>query len=183
MASVTISTKSYFAYSSVADALTYLGANPDAAAFLDGDTDQQGQWLVQSTRILDRQAWPGSKTDGADQSSAWPRADTGISDVDEDTVPQAIIDACCELAAALAAGTFTASQQSTFNAQKRLKADTVEIENFYAVDQALPLPLPVWQLISPFMAGAGGTNLSPSSSTGTCYEDNIGSGFGFGQPI
>lgn len=181
--SVTIGSNDYDTYSDVETAVIYLTPNPDAAAFLAGTDDQQAGWLVQAARILDRQPWPGSKTDGVDQGPAWPRADTGIDDVDEDTVPQAIVDANCELAAALAAGTFTASQQSTFNAQKRLKADTVEIENFYAVDQALPLPLPVWQLISPFMAGAGGTNLSPSSSTGTCYEDNIGSGFGFGQPI
>ena len=183
MASVVINTKSYFAYSSVADALTYLGANPDASAFIEGTTDQQGQWLVQASRILDRQQWPGSKTDGADQSSAWPRADTGLSDVDEDTIPQAIIDACCELAAALAAGTFNANQQSTFNAQKRLKADTVEIENFYAVDASLPLPLPVWQLISGFMGGSSGSLLSGSSATGTCYENPIGDGYGFGQPV
>jgi hypothetical protein len=181
MDSVTIGANSYDVYAGLDVADVYLAADPNAAVFIAGTDDQRGQWLVSATRILNRQYWLGEKTDGTDQVDAWPRTGTGVDGVDEDTIPQDIIDACCELASAIANGTDWSNTQSTANNQKRLKAGSVEVEYFRPGDPSLPLPLSVWALIAKYMGGAGTT--TGSLANGTCQDNPLECGFGFGQPI
>lgn len=180
MGSVTIGANDYFVYMETADADIYLAADPDAATWraLTSD-DPKARALVAATRILDRQSWAGDKTDGTDQVNAWPRTDTSIDGVDEDIVPDDIANACAELANAIVNGTFTATTQTTAQTKRRIKAGTVEVEYFRGAEgMAIPFPLPVWQLISPYLGG-GASASSLSSSAGVDQCDPLSAGYNF----
>ena len=86
--------------------------------------------LVSAARLLDTQlTWKYSKTE-ADQTMQWPRTgfDEAVFGFDEDTVPQLVKDAQCELAFDLIeSGGIKSAFQSSDNL-KRIKADVVELE-------------------------------------------------------
>ncbi len=165
MGTVVIGSNSYFSYSDVANADIYLDASSNADAWRASDDDIKGRALVSGTRILDRLLWKGEKTD-IDQPNAWPRKNTGITGLDDDETPQAIVDADCELATSIVDGNDWTNQQTTANGTQSLKAGSVEIVYFRGAEgTALPLPLAVWQLIAPYLAG--GSTLTDAQSTGT----------------
>lgn len=167
MGIVTIGSNDYFSYAEVADADIYLAASSNAAAWRDAEDDTKARALISATRILDRMAWVGDKTDGIDQVNAWPRTSTGITDLDDDVTPQAIADACCELASSIVDGTDWTNQQSTENQTQSLKAGSVEIVYFRGAEgTALPLPQAAWQLVAPYMGG-GSSMLTGAMSCGT----------------
>lgn len=177
MATVTIDSVNYFSYISAAAAISYLAADSGAANWRAADTDVQARALVSATRWLDRLSWSGDKTDD-DQDNAWPR--DGITGVEDDETPQAVIDACALLASAIVDGLNANTNTAAGGGTKRLKADTVEIEYFRPTDEAvLPLPLSIWQLIAAYLGGAGSTIIGGSESTGTdgCYPFSDGWGF------
>lgn len=66
--------------------------------------DQIGSAIIRGRSWLDntyRARWPGSKTNGRDQATAWPRRDAEDSDGEEiadDEIPQEVIDANAEAA-------------------------------------------------------------------------------------
>lgn len=162
MLSVTIGSNDYAVYADVDYADIYLEADPSADAYRAATADTKGRALVSATRVLNIQNWRGSKTD-TDQVDAWPR--TGITGVDEDVTPHEIPDACCELANALLNGVDIVNFTSTAQTQKRIKAGSVEVENFRSVDiYGLPLPQMAWKLIQPYI---GGDATAGARSTGT----------------
>lgn len=178
MPSVTLSANDYETYADVDEADIYLEADPGAAAWRAAEADDKARALVSATRILDRQRWAGSKTD-EDQALAWPRS--GISGLDEDEVPQAVADACCELASALINGYDAANLQSTANATKRQKAGSVEIEYFRGAEgDGLRLPLPVMELVGLYLGGT--TSLAGSFASGTCGDSFTSGSFEPNQP-
>lgn len=168
---VTISGHEYEVYADLPTADAYLAAEPSAALWRTGDEDANGRADVSATRILNRMQWPGEKTDPA-QALAWPRKNTGLADVDDDTIPQAIIDGSIELANAIRNGYDAANQTSTTASNvKRQKAGSVEIEYFSPdSDAAMRLPLPVTELIGPYLAGAGGFGGSFATGTDGCSD-------------
>lgn len=174
MVDITLGSATYFSYISHADAVEYLAADTGAALWRAAEEDDQRRALITAARILDRQGWLGEKTD-PDQANAWPRS--GISDVDEAEIPQAIIDANALLAAAIIAG-FDQNSQTTATKEKRVKADTVEVEYFRPDDtMAIPLPLPVWQLVSIYLGG-GASGLTDTEAYGTCGTYPFANGWG-----
>ena len=86
--------------------------------------------LVSAARLLDTQlSWKYFKTE-ADQVMQWPRTgfDESVFGFDEDTVPQLVKDAQCEMAFDIIenGGIKPAFQPS--DDLKRIKADTLELE-------------------------------------------------------
>lgn len=156
MGTVTIGSADYDVYAEVADADEYLAADFDATLWRDEtDSNQKARALVSGTRLLDRQLWPGEKTD-EDQPNQWPRTGTGISGVDEDTVPEPIIDASIVLAKLIHAGSKVDSQPSTQSGNiKRQRAGSVEVEYFVPVDDPTRLPTEVQEMLAPYLAGSG----------------------------
>lgn len=162
---VEIDGQHYDTYADVASADIYLAADPNGTTWAGLDDDQKGRYLVQATRVLNAQRWKGQRVD-PDQPLAWPRS--GISGVDDEGVPQAIFDASIELANLGALGTDIVNFTSTFSVQKRLKAGSVEIENFRSFDTVYPLPQAVWRLIAPYIGGTDDGTNGGVRGFGTC---------------
>lgn len=175
---VTIGSNSYDVYADQATADIYLEAESSATAWRAALDDIKGRALVSATRLLDRQSWQGEKAEAA-QELAWPRS--GITDVDETVIPQAIIDATCELASAIVGGYDAANKSSTASDTKRQKAGSVEIEYFRSFEDGTRLPLPVHELISKWLLGATGITTSIATGTDGCseFEDDFAFTRGF----
>lgn len=164
-ASVEISSNSYPTYISVADADIYLAASSSASATWTAlDADQKAQNIVTASRLLDSLSWKGDPTED-DQDLAWPRTGTGVSGVEDDEIPQAIVNAAAELAGMNALGVDIMNFTSTASIEKRIKAGSVEVENFRSFGTTYPFPLPVWRLLAPYLGGPA--NLSGVRSSGT----------------
>lgn len=178
---VTIDGVEYDVYADIATADLYLNASTDAAAWRAADDDGKGRALVTATRVLDRMAYPGQKTD-PDQALQWPRSNTGLAGVEDGVIPQQLIDACCELASQIANGVDVTNQQSTATGIKRQKAGSVEIEYFYGAGGIpLRLPLPVWELIRGLLGGDGAGG--GARAFGTCGRSGIDRTYGFDQGL
>lgn len=172
MATVTIGTVDYPVYADLDQANDYLSAESGATAWrAETDDDVKRRALVSATRTLDRLAWPGERDD-PDQDLAWPRSGTGLSGVEDDVVPQQIIDATCVLAMLIVAGTDVAGMTSTSGGEiKRQKAGSVEQEFFRAFDvEGTPLPTQAWDLIAPLLGGPATSGGAVSFGTDRCSD-------------
>lgn len=175
---LTIATVEYTSLCPLEFAEEYLAVDTAASGWAAGDAETRKKWLVQATRIFDRQDWRGEKTDAANEHE-WPR--TGLSGIDPETIPLVMQQATAELASQIANGYDAAGQATTAGGIKRQKAGSVEQE-FFAPGTAgqsagYRFPLPVWELIDDLIEGGGSGELfGGSTSTGTCgrsitYED------------
>jgi hypothetical protein len=168
MPTVTIGGNDYASYVDLADAQVYLAAQVTATDWAAATPDQQSAALVSMSRTLDRQPWLGTQTDDY-ETHAWPRSGLfyadGITPVDPNTVPDAIVNATCEGAAQLLAGVQIEDEATTFNFTKSLKAGSVEIVNFRQVDPAPRFPQVVQELIGLWLGGQ--FTLQGSKSSGT----------------
>lgn len=182
MPTITISSVDYNSNAEVADADDYLAADFTATGWqAETSTDKKARALITATRILDRVDWPGSKTDD-DQLGAWPRTGTGIDGVDEDEIPTGIVNATIELGRFIYDGSTVGTEaQPDTNKIKRQKAGSVEIEYISPALLSEPsrFPLPVQELIAPFL---GSTGFAGAISHGTdgcsVADDSFRPGFG-----
>lgn len=178
---VTIGSRDYETYVDVAYADEYLDADATADAWRAADDDAKGRGIVTGGRVLDRLNWPGTKTD-PDQLLAWPR--TGVTGYSDDEIPQAIVDANVELAAASVAGIDIANFVTTATTEKSIKAGSVAVENFRQFGigaRQFPLPKPAWELIAGLLGVTSGSAMARAS--GTCGETVLVPDYGFGRPI
>lgn len=173
---VTIGGTNYDVYADQATADEYLAASIGASAWRDADNDTKAMGLVSATRALDRQAWIGEKTD-PDQTLDWPR--TGIDDVDPDTVPDLIVQACIELAAVFVADPEFMSTV-TATVARRLKAGSVEIENFRQFGVVPRWPQLIRDLVGQWFAGQGDL-AAGSEAYGTCGKSAFRRGYPFSR--
>lgn len=179
--SVTIGSYTYTAYSSVLIADEFLAADPIVGPVwaLLADEDAKGPHIVSATRLLDSLIWRGVMTE-LDQLNQWPRSSTGISSVIDDEIPDPIQWATNILAGLSATGVDILNFTTTANLQKRIKAGSVEVENFKGEAATYPYPLPVWRLISPYLRGSdssaaiSGFGLDGCSITLRDYHHNSG---------
>lgn len=185
MAFVTIGSNEYDTYVDLDYADAYLAADLSATAWMLATDDQKSAAIVTMTRLLDRQTWLGVPTDGY-ATHAFPRTGLVYSDdnnfpVDPDTVPVAVLEACCEGAALLVGGTDLTGTTNTFNQQRLLKAGSVMIENFRTVGPFPRFPPQVQELIGQWLGSGSGAPLVTAS--GTCGQSimermyNVDQGF------
>lgn len=160
MATVTIgdqSSQPFAVYADVADADLYLSAALHAANWRAATDETKAMALVTATRILDRQRWKGDKTDD-DQPLSWPRKSTGLAGVEDDVIPQAIIDASIEIASALVDGTDIQNEQNTSQKIQSLRAGSVALTFFRGAEgTANRFPLIVQELLSLYLIGGSGS--------------------------
>lgn len=141
-------------YVSAGDADAYFGDRPYAT---DWDSVPDGEALLRmAARMLDGQRYAGTIASAA-QAMAWPRV--GVTDIEgrtiaADVIPQAIKDAQCELALALARTDLTDDDAKAL--VRRTVADVVSIE-YEPRTRERALPDFVMSLIAPFLASGGGT--------------------------
>jgi hypothetical protein len=146
---------------------TRLGAGPTAwTALSSGDKDKVA---LMATRVLDRVAWDGDKTDAANDH-AWPRS--GLLDrngvaVSSSTIPEDVLMAGSELAAAIAqdAALYDRAEANAGGRVQSLSAGPTSVSFFRASPGASArLPFSVRDLVSLWFAGAS----SPSAGV-TAY--------------
>ncbi len=89
---ITISTRTFSAYASLAEADAYLAGAAGAlrTTWTGAETDAKRRALVTATRALDRLPWRGTKA-LASQATAWPRAGIGTTGVPADIEAAAIL--------------------------------------------------------------------------------------------
>jgi hypothetical protein len=174
MASITIGANSYEVYRSLANHLKYLAAEFSATNFRAATTENQSIAIVTATRLLDRLGWAGDKAD-EDQTKAFPRS--GISDLEDDQVPAALLDAESLLASAIIDGQTVVSSPTTGNNIRRQQAGSVSIEYFNPamITDPTRLPQPVMELIGKWLGGAPLSGVLASGTDGCSILDN---GFG-----
>lgn len=180
---VTIDGHEYDVYADIATADLYLAADSSAAGAAwraETDADTKGRHLVTATRLIDRQRWPGTKSDEL-QEHAFPRDGMNSECAEDGLIPQDVIDASSLLAAHLEAGVDLTGATQEQNV-KQQSAGSVSIEYFRAFEEAARFPLDVQELLSCLVSGA---NTSPaggviSTGTGRCsdfahgYEPGVG---------
>ncbi len=170
MTTITIGASDYDVYSDVAAADEYYNASTEFSDW-DAFTDpEKSRGLVSATRLLDRQQWQGEKeTTSPTTDLTFPR--TGLTTCSGDTVTSAeslviITETTQLLALDLLSGETVDSSRSTEDLTKRLKAGSVEIENFRADKESFSrFPLDVMELIGCFLAS--NVTIAGSIATGT----------------
>ncbi len=160
------------------------GPAVDAWNALGAGTDPQKRTLVAATYWLERMAWEGAKTSGA-QVLQWPRTGADYRDgtpVGSATTPAEVIHAAYELAVAVAQN--PALQQQALSGSsniKRLQAD-VEIE-YFRPESGGSFPAQVQDLVGQFLSSGAGAAAGAAYGTDATSEFvdanelTLGSGF------
>lgn len=183
MPTVTIGTTDYEVYSDLDAADQFLDADFSATAWrAETDDDQKRRAKVSAFRTLNALSWAGEKAD-ADQIPAWPRTGTGLSDIDDDEVPQEIIDAENLLAKYIHNGTVSVGSATTANNIRRQRAGSVEVEYFNPTLLVDPSQFPedVMALIRRFLGG-GSATFAGAIATGVHCPSGFCPGYGVSGP-
>jgi len=171
----------YDTYATIEQADEYLNASVTATGWRDLSLDDRARYLVTATRTLDRECWLGEKTDSA-QPLQWPRTGTGITGVEDDVVPQDIINASIELAAGLVADTAPITSQNNEQTIQSLKAGSAAITFFRgAGGEPSRFSYNIMSLIRKYLCGTG-VSVGVVSS-GTDLESTTADDFGYSEPL
>ena len=155
MATITINSQDFFSYGTQTEADIYFSGSVNFSTW-DSFTDlEKERSLIESSRLLDRQSYK----DGCDTQA--------LREVNDN-----IIQACYEIAFLLVQGeTDILESGSTFDETKRLKAGSVEVENFRSfssLDAPKRFPQKINELLKSCLLSSGGASgLSGSYSFGT----------------
>jgi len=162
----------YTVYADLDTADEYLGGSSHASTWDTLDDDQKGRYLVTASRLLNRQAWKGTKT-VAGQALAFPRTGMNIIPepvVDAEGLPIDVVNASIELALAIADGSEVQNQQTGAERIHSMSAGSVSITNFRGVDIATRFPQIVHELLRPFIGGTSDTTFGVAKATGVDGE-------------
>jgi hypothetical protein len=163
---VTIDAIVYNVYTIVADADAYLGASLYATDWTGALADDKARALVMATRLIDRQAWLGAKTEAANTQD-WPRS--GLEDeegtaISSATIPQFLKDATCELALDLLGD----SDTETFEKEPEISsvgAGSARVEFFRSAATGFKrFPTVVQELLGDFLAASNSSGIIPYAS-------------------
>lgn len=171
MATVDINGEAYFVYADVETADAYMAASVGDAgdAWREADDTGKARSLVSGFRAIDAQQWKGDKTDTA-QEGDFPRTGLtypGGAPVPSDAVPPEVVTANIELAAMLNAGISIDPAEARATTARRLKAGSVEIENFRQFGFLTIFPPAIQRLLGFWLLGAGTAGIGGSEAYGT----------------
>lgn len=173
MPAIEIQSMVYDVYADVAEADVYMqGAYPNTVWFASTE-DAKKQALVASTRTIDRQCWLGVQTGLSDQVLQWPRKDTNIAGVNDDIVPENIVNGSIELANLIINGS-NVQDTTQPNAQtlQVIKAGSVSLTYFRPgpdnFSQLARFPTIVQELVSQYMCGSVPAVVGVATGTGDC---------------
>lgn len=152
------------AYCTLADATTFLEQNIHTySTWSSASTANKNACIIWATRLLDDQMdWVGSKSDPlgidpANQALRWPRQgvyDPDGDEVDEDTIPQFLVNATAEYASFLLASDRTADFDTY--GFKELQAGPLKmVVDKY--DRRPVMPVSVWEMVKFYGTRSGGT--------------------------
>ena len=166
MGQVTIGSKTYEIYGTLAEALDWLDVNLAATAWQACDSDDKKKALVMTTRYFNRLRWKGVITDAVTpQPLAWPRDSTGVEGHVDGTTPQEILNGFWEMAGKIIEDPEQTNNRSTGSNVQRAKGGEAEVWFFRStVDSESKFPVDVLDWISKYLAGGEGI-LSYDSGT------------------
>lgn len=165
--SLVVGTNSYI---SRANADTYFLDSLRNTSWSALSTTVKDQALITATRMIDRQTWAGAKTSSS-QALQWPR--TGVTDaygnaVDSSAVPQAVIDATCELALALALDPTIETNTSSGSNIKRVSAAKGTDIEFFRPTSGGRFPTIIQELLKAFTGGSASVASVGGEVSGNC---------------
>lgn len=177
---VTVAGNDYNAYETLENADAYLAASIAASAWAAStDDDFHGKCLISSVRWLETLTYLGTKTDSAN-ALAFPRS--GISGVDENSIPSGVIYAYYEIAAGLAEDPtlFTSLADPGI---RSMAAGPVNMSFFRPtlVFWDGPVPKAAMAYLAPYLAGSG--NIGGPITSGTDCKTPVDDDFGFSRGI
>lgn len=158
MAEVVIGGYPFFSYATTEQAETYSAGAIGADAWrAEMDSNVKNRALVTATRVIDRQRWRGTADT---EDHAFPR--------DGQPIPQAVVDATIELAFLILSGEDVANTSSGQTQARRIKAGSVEVENFKSFAAVTRFPKTIMELLAPWLLGSGTIHtVSGAVATGT----------------
>lgn len=129
-------------YVSIADADAYFTDRGTPAAWTAADTTEKEQALVKGTQWLDAHyRWNGDIA-STTQALGWPRLyaeDRWERTIDDDVVPQAVKDACCEAAVRSMAADLEADETQKVSEEEVVGAVRVKYEDGAPAGTRYPL--------------------------------------------
>lgn len=146
-------------YATVSEANSYHAARLHNEEWFNAKPDEKERALKWATRLLDTFHWKGSKTTSA-QALKWPRADVDDTNGDElnnNTIPQFLINAVSEYAWELIKG--DREVDSDTKGIKEVMAGEVMVE-FDKTDRASDTPNSVYRLIRDYTSVGHSSNFS-----------------------
>lgn len=165
-------------YNDLAELATRLGDSMRAASTWESaDPDDQSRCAISATLMIDQATYEGTPSDDPPtQTRAFPR--DGLTDKYDTALPDGTIPEDVKQAHALLSYEILVNQDlegqisSAETARKRIKAGSVEVENFApgAFSAITRFPPRIQDLLAPFFAGGDGT-ATPEGGTegfGTC---------------
>lgn len=167
MTELMIGSTNYPVYEDLTYVEEYLAAASHAANYrAETDDTVKTRWAVTATRILDRQTWKGSKADD-DQALAWPRTSTGVDGVEDDTIPNDILYAYCEIISALADGSDLQTTQNQSQKIQSMGAGPAKLSYFRGAE-GTPTRWPqiIQELLRSYLSSPS-SSLDSASSSGT----------------
>lgn len=190
---ITISAVAYpvygFTSDPVADADSYFAARLGATDWTGATTLVKQQGLITAAREFNVKHWDGTKTVSS-QSLEFPRDDLELDGVAlaDNLVPERIVLGEFEYALKLIATPTLVDSSGTGSNIRRAKAGSAEVEYFrptIGTASDLPLPQLVFDLVSPFLAGADSALLAAPrvggddevSSFNDCHRFGLNAGF------
>ena len=137
-------------YATLVEAEAYYDTQLYSTDWSAATDDEKNKSLLFATRLIDEQiVWAGFKATEA-QSLRWPREallDQDGFDVDNDTIPQFLINAVSELGGYLIGSNRTA--ESSTKGFSRMKAGELELV-IDKSDRPAIIPSSVWQMLRPY---------------------------------
>lgn len=191
MATVIIDGVTYETYADVATADNYLAADFSLNSVWTAlTTDQKGQALVTSTRIINRQNWQGEPNPAPGSILVWPRTGVKFADgtaVPSDSIPQQIIDGSILLAALIAQTPQIAGQANTGSNIESVRAGSVQVD-FFRPTTGTQFPTQVQQLWGQFLEsgsqssiGSGSVAFGTNDKSQTPCQNTFGTDFGLSE--
>lgn len=183
MAAINVSSNTFEVYADLNYVDEYLSAASHATAY-QAETDEtvKARWAVTATRMLNRQRWLGTKT-VATQELAFPRTGTGVTGVEDDTIPDNILFAYCEIISALADGSDLQTAQNTSQKIKSLKAGSAALTYFRGAEGApTRWPQIIYELLRDFIS-SGSSSLASASSSGTDETSATAEDYSYNYPL
>jgi hypothetical protein len=180
---VNVGSNTYEVYQDLNYVDEYLEAASHAGTYrAETDESVKARWAVTATRLLDRQYWKGSKSVST-QDHAFPRTGMGVTGVADDTTPDAILHAYCEIISALADGSDVQTSENQSQKIQTMKAGSASLTYFRGAEgDPKRWPQIIYELLRDYLSAPTST-LDSASSSGTSAETVNDEDLSYNSPL
>lgn len=183
MDTINIGSNQYEVYKDLNYVDEYLAGASHAGNYRDEtDEDTKGRWAVTATRLIDRQYWKGSKSVST-QDHAFPRTGMGVTGVADDTTPDNVLFAYCELISDLADGSSVQTDENQSQKIQSMKAGSASLTYFRGAEgDPKRWPQIIFELLRDYLSAPSST-LDSASSSGTDADSVTDEDYSYSNPL